>query len=180
MIFRLRNNSIVRVALSSLLLASSLCFADTRDPEEHFFSTSFGDFSEELELAREDEKIGVLIMFEMDDCPYCYRMRTTILNQGAVQDYYRKYFSIFHVDIEGDKEIVDFEGVEMIEKDFAFKVNRVRATPVFMFYDLEGNKIAKYTGPTNDADEFLLLGRYVVDKQYQKMSFTRFKREQGI
>ena len=149
--------------------------AETKDPEENFFQKSFGDFGEELELAKEQGKIGIMMMFEQDECPFCFRMRTTILNQSHVQEYFRKHFAIFHIDIEGDTEMVDFSGKEMPEKDFAFKVNRVRATPVLMFYDLNGNKIVKYTGPTSSVDEFMLLGKYVIDKQYLSMSFSRYK-----
>jgi thioredoxin-related protein len=30
-----------------------------------------GDFKDELDTARAEGKQGVLIMFEMDDCPFC-------------------------------------------------------------------------------------------------------------
>jgi thioredoxin-related protein len=117
-------------------------------------------------------------MFQQDDCPFCHRMRTTILNQAMVQDYFRQYFMIFHVDIEGDLEITDFDGQQTLEKDFAFRQNRVRATPVFAFFDLSGKRVARYIGAVNDAEEFMLLGKYVVDEKYESMSFNRYKREQ--
>ena len=72
-------------------------------------------------------------MFEMDECPFCHRMKTTILNQPEVQAYFREHFLIFPVDIEGDVEITDFSGATTTMKDFAFKQYRVRATPVFAF-----------------------------------------------
>ena len=149
-----------------------------RDPGQHFFNDSFWDFTEELQTARESGKRGILIMFEMDECPFCHRMKTTVLNQPDVQDYYREHFMIFSVDIEGDVEVVDFKGRTTTMKDFAFKQYRVRATPVFAFFDLDGNYIkrARFTGATRDKDEFILLGRYVVDQAYEKQSFTRFKR----
>ena len=172
---------IIKASFISIIMSYALSvYAEVRNPEENFFQKSFGDYPEEIKLARELNKLGILIMFEQDECPYCYRMRTTILNQPAVQDYFKQYFSIFHVDIEGDTEIVDFDGKVMREKDFAFKVNRVRATPVFMFYDLDGKKVARYIGPTSTQDEFMLLGKYVVDKHYLTMSFTRFKQSQQL
>lgn len=171
----------IKISLMSMvLLYAQSATAGLNDPEENFFQKTFGDYKEELDLARGQGKTGILLMFEQDECPYCYRMRTTILNQPAVQNYFRQYFSIFHIDIEGDTEIVDFDGNEMPEKDFAFKVNRVRATPVLMFYDLQGKKIVRYTGPTSSQDEFMLLGKYVVDKHYLKMSFTRFKQSHQL
>ncbi len=162
-----------------LLLCSQVLWASaTRDPGEHFFDQSLGDLSEELQTARDEGKAGVLIMFEMDECPFCHRMKTTVLNQVPVQDYYKEHFLVLPMDIEGDVEITDFDGNAMKQKDFAFKQFRVRATPVFAFFDLQGKQVAKYTGATRNAEEFLLLGQYVVEKAYEKTSFTRYKREQ--
>lgn len=160
------------------MLYAGNALSEVRDPQAFFFNESFGNFAEELDTARELGKQGVLIMFQQKDCPYCHRMRTTVLNQSAVQDYFREYFLIFNVDIEGDVEITDFSGVPMPEKDFAFRQNRVRATPVFAFFNLAGERMARYTGATTDVDEFMLLGQYVVDGVYKSMSFNRYKRQQ--
>ncbi|WP_043754547.1 thioredoxin family protein [Imhoffiella purpurea] len=152
--------------------------ASTRDPGDYFFDTTFGDFSEEARTAREEGKQGVLIMFEMDECPFCHRMKADVLNRSEVQDYFKEHFLIFPLDIEGDVEVTDFDGTSMPQKDMALKSYRVRATPVFAFFDLDGKLIAKYIGATRDADEFMLLGRYVVEGHYKDMSFQKYKREQ--
>ena len=55
-------------------------------------------------------------------------------------------------------------------------MNRVRATPVFLFYTLDGEQVARYTGATSGIDEFLWLGEYVVQGVYRDMPFTRYKR----
>lgn len=162
-----------------LLVISGLLQAATpRDPEEYFFDQTFGDFSEELITAKEGGKQGILIMFEMDECPFCHRMKTTILNQPEIQDYFKQHFLIFSVDIEGDVEITDFQGKNMPMKDFAFKQFRVRATPVFQFFDLHGKPIkrARYTGASKNAQEFLLLGKFVAEQAYKNTNFTRYKR----
>jgi len=147
-----------------------------RDPYLYFFNETFGDFSEELENAREQGKKGVVIFFEMDECPFCHYMKGNVLNQPSVQDYYREHFSLFSLDIEGDVEIVDFKGESMSQKDFAFKKNRVRATPVIAFYDLTGKRIHRHTGKTSGVKEFLLMGEFVADGHYKTLSFTRYKR----
>ncbi|MEL0583656.1 MAG: thioredoxin family protein [Candidatus Thiodiazotropha sp. (ex. Lucinoma kazani)] len=162
--------------LFSLLLIFGDVSAATRDPGSHFFDQSLGNFSDELELAKEEGKKGILIMFEMDECPFCHRMKTRVLNQVEVQDYYKQHFLIYTVDIEGDVEIADFHGDAMKEKDFAFKQHKVRATPVFGFFDIEGNIMARFTGATNDAKEFLWLGEFVVNDHYKSTNFSRYKR----
>ncbi len=171
------------VPLFLLLFIVSTCNASTpRDPYQHFFQQSLGDLTEELEIAREEGKKGVFLFFEMDECPFCHRMKNTVLNQSDVQDKFSKTLHCLTVDIEGDVEIIDFAGEEMTQKQFA-RNNRVRATPVLAFYDLEGNQVVRYTGATSGSEEFVWLAEYFLDGIYKlkgengrAISFTRYKR----
>jgi len=160
-----------------LVWAQSGSAAAGRDPYTYFFNETWGDFSEELERARAEGKQGILLFFELDECPYCHRMKRTVLNQPEVQAYYREHFLNFSVDIEGDVQMVDFQGNDISQKDFSFKVNRVRATPVFAFYDLDGKPIVRYTGATSGVQEFLWLGEFVVNGRYKDVRFTKYKRQ---
>lgn len=119
-------------------------------------------------------------MFEMDECPFCARMKRTVLNKSRVQDYFHERFRILSMDIEGDLELTNFKGKTTTQKNFSFKENRVRATPVFQFYDLKGKplKNGRLTGVTRNADEFLLLGKYIVEGHHKKRSFSQYKRAQ--
>ena len=167
--------------LRGVLLLLCLCWmpagaVELRDPDTHFFDPTLGDFQEELENARAQGKKGIMIFFEMDECPFCHRMRETVLNRADVQDYFRRHFLLFKVDIEGDVEILDFQGRPTTEKEFAFRQFRVRATPVIAFFDLDGRLVARYTGATRDAQEFLWLGEYVAEGAYREMPFARYKR----
>jgi thioredoxin-related protein len=164
--------------LLCVLLAGTANAEVPRDPGQYFFDQSLGDFQEELANARDQGKQGVLLFFEMDECPFCHRMKETILNQPEVQDYFKANFLIFTVDIEGDIPITDFQGKATTQKEFAFREHRVRATPVFLFFDLDGKQVARYTGATADQQEFMWLGQYVVDGIYKEMPFAKFKREQ--
>ena len=157
-------------------LSASVSFAETRDVEKYFFDQKLGDFKSELVTAKKEGKQGVLIMFELEDCPFCYRMKTTILNQSEVQDYYRKHFLIYPVDAKGDIPMVDFKGKDTTEKQFAVE-NRIRATPVFGFYDLEGKQMVRFTGAAKDVNEFLQFGRYVVEGHYKNMPFAKYKQQ---
>lgn len=150
--------------------------AEVRDPHAHFFMSKLGDFKDELATAKSEGKQGVLIMFEMEDCPFCARMKATVLNQSEVQDYFRQHFLIYPVDVKGDTPMVDFKGKETTEKAFALE-QRARATPTFVFFDLDGNVVTRYTGTTQTPDEFLLLGRYVVEGAHKTAPFNVYKRQ---
>ncbi|MBU1663794.1 MAG: thioredoxin, partial [Gammaproteobacteria bacterium] len=79
------------------------------------------------------------------------------------------------VDVKGGTDMTDFQGNATTEKAFAL-TNRARATPTFLFFDLEGNAITRFTGATQTAEEFMLLGRYVVEGAYKAQAFNVYKK----
>ena len=171
---------LILVLLSTLLatLVAPPVMAETRDPHAHFFMPKLGDFKDELATARQEGKQGVLIMFEMDECPFCARMKANVLNQRPVQEYFRQHFLVYSVDVKGDAPMTDFKGKATTEKAFALE-QRARATPVFVFYDLDGNPATRFTGATQTAEEFLLLGRYVVDGVHKTKLPVNVYKKQG-
>ena len=168
----------LHVAMFALvfLCSVSVAGAEVRDPEEYFFHQSFGDLQEEAETAKMEGQNAIVVMFELNDCPWCERMKAMILNQSEVQDFYRNNFRVLMMNVEGDNLIVDFDGTDIVEKNFALRHNRVRATPVFLFLDLEGREVARFTGAAKNIEEFLLLGEFVADRHYEKTNFVKFKR----
>ncbi len=174
----MKRQAIAVITLLVSVLFQSVVIAETeKDPYKYFFNETWGDFKEELENARQQQKKGILIFFEMDECPFCHYMKMNVLNQPEVQAFYRDNFLNFTVDIEGDVEITNMQGKVTKQKDFAFRENRVRATPVIAFFDLEGKRIFRHTGKTSGVEEFLLMGQYVANGSYKETSFTRYKRK---
>ena len=163
------------LTLALFVLACLPALAEVRDPQSHFFMAKMGDFKEELATARKEGRQGVLIMFEMEDCPFCARMKATVLNQPRVQDWYRQHFLIYEMDVKGSTEMTDFQGNTTTEKAFSL-TNRARATPTFLFFDLDGQAVTRFTGATQTPEEFLLLGRYVVEGAYKSQPFNVYKK----
>ena len=163
-----------QLLIAFFLLFAAPTWAETRDPVNHFFQSKFGDLRADLQEAKKQGKQGIFLFFEMEDCPFCERMKTTILNQADVQDAFRAKFLLYSIDVNGDTEMTDFQGKDTSEKAFAF-AHRVRATPTLLFFDLDGKLVARHTGPTKDKAEFLLLGRYVAEGAYATQPFTKYK-----
>ena len=163
-----------QLLIAFLFLLAAPAWAETRDPANHFFQPKFGDLRADLQEAKKQGKKGIFLFFEMDDCPFCERMKTTILNQSDVQDTYRAQFLVYSIDVNGDTQMTDFEGKDTTEKSFSF-AHRVRATPALLFFDLDGKLVARHTGPTKDKAEFLLLARYVAEGAYATQPFSRYK-----
>lgn len=170
------------LCLLPVLIPSPLQASSARDPYQYFFQQLLGDLTEELEIARDEGKQGIFVFFEMDECPFCHRMKQTVLNQTEVQEYFSKKFHSLVIDIEGDIEIVDFTGADTTQKEFA-RQNRVRATPMLVFYDLQGEPIFKYVGAPSGVQEFMWMGEFIADKVYlqkddsgRNIRFARYKR----
>ena len=173
-----------RLAAGLLLLLLSLADvlaadSDIRDPQTSFFTQSFGDLQEELKTARAQGKQGVLLFFEADGCRYCAAMRNGVLGQRAIQDWYRDRFVSIAIDIHGDVEITDFDGVTLPEKMIA-EQRRIFMTPTVSFIDLDGAEVYRNVGLVKTAEEFLAMGEYVAGKHYFDKEFSTYASSLGV
>jgi thioredoxin-related protein len=167
------------LAFLPLMASAGADVPETRDPGSYFFTLTFGDLREEAQQAREDGKQGMLLFFEAESCPYCQQMRHKVLNRPAVQDWYRERFVSIAVDIHGDVELTDFDGITLPSKVFA-EHRQVFLTPLIAFVDLDGNEIYRHLGMIRTPEEMLLLGEYIEDKHYYDTEFRAFARERGM
>ncbi len=130
------------------------------------------DFPNEVSEAAADGK-QLVIMFHQAGCPYCDKMRTRVFPDPKVDAYYSKKFVMIESNIRGNLDVVAPDGKAMTERKLAKKL-RVRATPVFMFFDKKGKQALRLTGFL-DADLFVRAGQYVADGVYEKnVSFYRY------
>ncbi len=167
---------ILTVLVTGLALAS---VSGSRDAREFFFTLTFGDLPEEMEVARGDGKLGMLLFFEAEDCPYCHHMLKNVFNQTDVQDWYQEHFVSIAIDIHGDVEMQDFSGITLPSKVFSDQQG-VFLTPVMSFIDIDGEEIYRHLGMIGTPQEFLLLGEYIVDGHYKKMRYDDFSKARGV
>jgi thioredoxin-related protein len=169
------------ILLLSLLIVSDLLAVEEelRDPREYFFTQSFGDMPEELQTAKAEGKHGILLFFEAEGCPYCRAMLKRVLSQKMVQDWYRERFLSIAIDIHGDVEIKDFDGITLPSKVFA-EHRRVFMTPLVSFIDLNGDEIYRNVGMVKTPEEFLMIGKYITGKHYFDTEFEVFASRQGL
>ena len=132
------------------------------------------NFPEEIQVAADEGK-RVVIMFHQTGCPYCDKMRVRVLPDAKVVDYYSDKFVMIESNIRGNLDVVSPDGKQTTEVKMARKL-RIRATPVFLFYDKEGKEALRLTGFL-DADLFVRAGQYVAEEIYKKpgnVSFYRY------
>jgi len=168
-------------ALAIFLLGFTVPAAasEARDPDEFFFTQSFGDLREEAAAARQEGKTGMLLFFMADACPYCRHMLEKVFTDPAVQDWYRERFVSIAVDIHGDVELTDFDGITLPSKVFSDH-REVFLTPVVAFLDLDGNEIYRHLGMIRTPEEMLLLGEYIEGRHYFDTEYRTFARQQGL
>lgn len=145
---------ITSVFRSAFLAAFVFALTPSAFAADAFFDETFGNYQEELETAVDDGKKGVFIFYHMEECPFCHRMRTTIMTEPDVIKLYKDNFMTIMHDIEGSNEITDFDGTTDTAQNIAEKKYRVRATPVMIIFDTKGQPVVKYTGPTRTKEEF--------------------------
>ncbi len=173
--------SFIRLLMLLLCITATSSLASdsqSRDTRDYFFILSFGDLPEELQLASDEGKLGMLLFFEADECPYCEHMIEHVFNQRSVQDWYGERFVSISIDLHGDVEVKDFDGISLSTKNFS-KQSNVFVTPVLAFIDLNGQEIYRHVGMIKTAQEFLLLGEFVAGGRYRDMDYDRFRESRG-
>jgi thioredoxin-related protein len=168
-----------RFCLMALLLGAMLVpqhakSQSVRDPGQHFFQTSFGDLRAELETARREGKRGILLVFELDECPYCKRMHDTVINQVAVQDAFREHFNIIRIESDSLDEIVSPSGQTLTERDYA-RLSKAYGTPYSIALNVDGTELARLPGAPINADEYLLFADYAASGAATSGSFSHYK-----
>lgn len=166
------------LALSAFPAAANGDAAAPRDPRAHFFTPTFGDLREELQVARDDGRLGMLLFFESEACQYCQHMLRRVFSQPEVQDWYNARFVSIAIDIHGDVEVTDFDGITLPSKVFSDH-RRVFLTPVIAFINLEGEEVYRHLGMIGTAEEFLLLGEYIEGEHYFDTEYRAFARARG-
>ncbi len=134
------------------------------------------DFPGEIAAAAEEGK-NLVIFFQQAGCPYCDKMRARVLPSEKVYNYFDSRFVMIESNIRGNLDVIMHDGTKGTERDLARKL-RVRATPVFVFFDDQGKVALKTTGFLG-VDQFYLAGKYVSEGIYKsKKSFFRYIQDQ--
>jgi len=98
------------------------------------------DLSREAKLARE-KQIPILILFSMQGCGYCKRVREEVLIPTTLNADYDNKVILLEVDSSNYAKLIDFEGKTTTQAEFVAK-NKVGLTPTVKFFDANGKEVA--------------------------------------
>lgn len=154
--------------------------------KQDWFLESFLDLAEDLAEATQAGK-RLVVLWEQRGCPYCHDLHRINLADAKVVAYIRAHFVILQLNLWGDREVTDFDGEKLREKDFARKY-RINFTPTLQFFpetpdEMKGKKGADaevvrmpgYFRPFH----FISMFEYVREKRYADQDFQRYIMEKS-
>lgn len=158
-----------------------------------FNNASFLDLREDFEEARAAGK-RFAIIFEQRGCIYCVKMHTEVLAKRYINDYVRENFAILQFDMWGAREVTDFDGTKLQEKQLAERWG-VMFTPTIIFFKddlsgLEGQwgqplEVARMNlgiGAGTFYDMFVWVRHkiYEQDRNFQRFHLTRYHEREAL
>jgi thioredoxin-related protein len=146
-----------------------------------WFLESFLELADDLEEANAGGK-RLALMWEQEGCPYCRETHLVTLRIPEIRDYIRANFEIVQLDIHGSRQVVDFDGTAMEERQLARR-HAARFTPTIQFFPETLAEIAGRTGMDAEVARmpgyfrpfhFLTMFQYVREKGYRNGDFRAF------
>ncbi len=119
--------------------------------KQPWFADTFLDMREDLAEAASQGK-DLMIIVEQRGCPYCREMHEVNFNRAEILDLIRENYMVVQINMWGDREVVDFDGTEMTEKQLVRRWG-ANFTPTTLFFDSQA------ADPT-DALVFVLPGYF--------------------
>jgi len=109
-----------------------------------WFKQSFLDIRDDVREAAEVNK-RVLLYFYQDGCPYCKKLLETNFSLRDVSERTQKYFDVIAINMWGDREVTDFAGASLSEKQFAGDL-KVMFTPTMLLLNERGEVVVRLNG----------------------------------
>jgi len=141
-----------------------------------WFKQSFLELPEDVAEAAKGGK-RLLLYFGQEGCPYCAELFNNNFSQQHIVEYTKKNFDAIELDIWGDREVTDFSGRKLPEKELAASL-KVLFTPTLLFIDEKGKTVLRING-YYPPHQFMAALRYVAEKQESRLSFRDYLAKQA-
>jgi thioredoxin-related protein len=138
-----------------------------------WFKTSFLDLTEDIQDAKQQDKLGVIVYFGQQHCPYCeYLLK---INWGEKQDiveYTKRYFDVVAINIWGQLPVVKPDGTKTTEREYSETAD-TRFTPSLLFYNTKGKEVFRLRG-YYPPYKFRAALDYVIGGYYTRQNFSEY------
>jgi thioredoxin-related protein len=158
-----------------------------------WFLNSFLVLEDDLaETAAAGKRLAII--WEQKGCPYCKETHLVNLANPEINKYVRENFNVLQLNLWGSREVTDFDGEVMEERQLARKW-AITFTPTIMFIEESVEKVAGRKGAAAEVVRmpgyfkpfhFINMFQFVQEKAYQTTHFQKYiqakadrMREQG-
>lgn len=124
-------NFVLLFALIVTLPAYAVELGDDGLHKAPWMRDTFKDLREDLEEANA-EGLRLMVLIEQRGCIYCTKMHEEVFTLPVIDSYIADHYFVVQVNMFGDIEVTDFDGVTMSEKDMVQRWNAL-FTPTMMF-----------------------------------------------
>ncbi|MEM1419120.1 MAG: thioredoxin family protein [Pseudomonadota bacterium] len=154
--------------------------ADNGMHYQPWFLDSFLDLQEDLDEAAAEGK-GLAIFIEQAGCPYCRELHEVNLRDAETVRYIEDHYVALQIDLRGAREVTDFDGEVLTERDLIRRWG-VLYTPTVLFFDPEAvedeglgkDRAAAIMPGYFKPFHFRTMLEYVAAGHYQEMHFQDY------
>ncbi len=136
-----------------------------------WFKLSLMELPHDIDEAKKAGK-RLILYFYQDGCPYCEKLLKDNFGRQDIADKARQHFDLIAINMWGDKEVIDLQGNNTIEKDLAFDM-KVMYTPTMLFLDENGKTALRINGYYYP-EKFNAALDYVSKKMESTISFLNY------
>lgn len=149
--------------------------------KQPWFLDSFLDLKDDVATAAASGKL-LAVMIEQRGCPYCREMHEVNLQIEPISNYIQENFDVLQLDMWGSRQVTDFDGEEMEERDLIRRW-QVNFTPTIVFFPGEVAAVEGKTGREAEVARmpgyfkpfhFVSMFEYVRQGAYAEQTFQRF------
>jgi thioredoxin-related protein len=136
-----------------------------------WFKESFLDLTEDVAEAAELGR-HLILMMDMDGCPYCYKMINENFANAPYRDFIQENFDVIAVNVRGDLMVSVTEDLALSERQLA-EYFGARFTPTVIFLDSTNTPVARVSGYRN-VEDFKVVLDYVHERAYRHMALNEY------
>lgn len=137
-----------------------------------WFKESFLDLQEDVERARGEGKLGLMVLFTTQGCSYCDMFIHRSLGDPQLAALVQNHFDAVGLEIFDDAEMVDPRGTPLPVKHFA-KREGAGYSPTLLFYGEDGRLLYRGVG-YHSPERFRVVLDYLIGGHYLQTSFRDY------
>ena len=146
-----------------------------------WFLNSFLDLGEDLTEAADQGK-RFAVIWEQKGCPYCQETHLVNFAQPEIQGFVRDNFEVLQLNLFGAREVTDFDGEALEERQLARKY-AIAFTPTIQFFPDRLDQVGGRAGKSVEVarmpgylqpPHFLAMFKFVRDRAYEDSSFRSY------